>query len=73
MLPVKSMLEQIKEAYSGLSKGQKAIADFILNHYEEAAYMTAARIGRPVLANRRSFALLQNWACWISHFQPIAR
>ncbi|HHX37835.1 MAG TPA: MurR/RpiR family transcriptional regulator [Clostridiaceae bacterium] len=40
------MLEQIKEAYSGLSKGQKAIADFILNHYEEAAYMTAARIGK---------------------------
>ncbi|MGI6078097.1 MAG: MurR/RpiR family transcriptional regulator [Fastidiosipilaceae bacterium] len=43
---MESILDQIKNTYSGLSKGQKSIADFILNHYEEAAYMTASRIGR---------------------------
>lgn len=40
------VIDQIRAAYPGLSKGQKAIADYILNHYEAAAYMTAARIGK---------------------------
>lgn len=28
-----------------LSKGQRAIADYIINHYENAAFMTAAKLG----------------------------
>jgi len=31
-----------------LSKGQKLIADFIINHYEKAAFMTAAKLGEAV-------------------------
>ena len=30
------------------SKGQRRIADFITNHYDEAAFMTAARLGEEV-------------------------
>jgi len=31
-----------------LSKGQRLIADFIVNHYEKAAFMTAAKLGEAV-------------------------
>jgi DNA-binding MurR/RpiR family transcriptional regulator len=41
-----SLISQIEEAMPRMSKGQKAIARFILTHYEQAAYITAARIGR---------------------------
>lgn len=40
-----SLMGQIEKALPGMSKGQKAIATFILTHYEHAAYITAARIG----------------------------
>ncbi len=41
-------LKRILEAYSTFSKGQKMIADYINNHYEKAAYMTAAKLGTAV-------------------------
>ena len=31
-----------------LSKGQKRIADYILHHYDKAAFMTASRLGSTV-------------------------
>ncbi len=37
--------ERIKASYPELSKGQKKIANAILNDYDKAAYMTAARLG----------------------------
>ena len=37
--------EVIKASYPSFSKGQKKIADAILNDYDKAAYMTAARLG----------------------------
>lgn len=40
-----SLMSQIEKALPGMSKGQKAIANYILTHYEHAAYITAARIG----------------------------
>src|SRR5512133_3217704 len=40
-----SLMSQIEKALPGMSKGQKAIANYILTHYEHAAYLTAARIG----------------------------
>ena len=40
-----SLMSQIEKALPGMSKGQKAIATYILTHYEHAAYITAARIG----------------------------
>ena len=42
----RSLLGVIQENYPNLSKGQKKIADFILAHYERAAFYTAAELGR---------------------------
>ena len=39
------LISQIERSLPEMSKGQKAIAAFILANYERAAYMTAARIG----------------------------
>ena len=40
-----SLINKIEKAMPDMSKGQKAIASYILKNYENAAYMTAARIG----------------------------
>lgn len=40
-----SVVERINEAFDSMSKGQKAIAKYILDNYETAAYMTAAKLG----------------------------
>ena len=40
-----SLLTRIEQALPQMSKGQKAIAAFILKQYERAGYLTAARIG----------------------------
>lgn len=39
------LIDNIKENFSSLSKGQKLIAEFIINNYDKAAFMTAASIG----------------------------
>ncbi len=39
------LIRQITDELPKMSKGQKAIAGYILANYEQAAYMTAARIG----------------------------
>lgn len=38
-------LDIIKSKYDEMSKGQRAIADFIIGEYDKAAYMTASRLG----------------------------
>ena len=38
----------IEEGMPGFSKGQKRIANYILNHYDKAAYMTASKMGQLV-------------------------
>jgi len=40
-----NLLTAIENRFDGFSKGQKAIAGYILEHYEKAAYMTAAKLG----------------------------
>ncbi len=40
--------QRIRSAYHTFSKGQKKIANAILNEYDKAAYMTAARLGKYV-------------------------
>ncbi len=37
--------QRIRDLYSGFSKGQKKIANAIINDYDKAAYMTAAKLG----------------------------
>lgn len=44
----RDLLKNIEERMDGLSKGQRAIANFILSHYEKAAYMTAASVSEQV-------------------------
>jgi DNA-binding MurR/RpiR family transcriptional regulator len=43
-----SLIGLIKEKYASFSKGHKAIASYIMNHYEKAAFMTAAQLGEEV-------------------------
>ncbi|MFY0545990.1 MurR/RpiR family transcriptional regulator [Brevibacillus sp. H7] len=38
----------IKEKYESLSAGQKKVAEFLIDHLEEAAFSTAGQIGRKV-------------------------
>ena len=42
------LLNKIEEGIPGFSKGRRQIARYIIEHYEQAAYMTAARIGAAV-------------------------
>ena len=39
------MLKNIEEKYAKLSKGQKRLADFVVNNYDKAVFMTAAKLG----------------------------
>ncbi len=39
------IITRINEKYASMSKGQKAIAAYLAEHYEQAAFMTAARLG----------------------------
>ena len=42
------MLHRMSEMMPEFSKGQKLIANYILQHYEKAAYMTALKLGNTV-------------------------
>lgn len=45
---VSNLLVRIDMARAGLSKGQRRIANFIEEHYDEAAFMTASKLGEIV-------------------------
>lgn len=42
------LINIIQQKYDGFSKGQKLIANYIVNHYDKAAYVTAAKLGEIV-------------------------
>lgn len=42
------LIRNMKDRYSSFSKGQKLIAKFIMDHYDRAAFMTAAKLGEEV-------------------------
>ena len=42
---MQKLLQTIEENMAGFSKGQRAIAKYIIENYEKAAYMTAASLG----------------------------
>lgn len=42
------LLKKIEESYSGFSKRQKLLADYVLTNYDKAAFMTAAKLGKTV-------------------------
>lgn len=39
------IISRINEKYTSMSKGHKAIASYIMEHYDQAAFMTAAKLG----------------------------
>ena len=39
------IISRINEKYAAMSKGHKAIATYIMEHYDQAAFMTAAKLG----------------------------
>ena len=43
-----NLLTQINDRMSSFSKGQKLIANFITEHYDKAAFMTASKLGTTV-------------------------
>lgn len=43
-----TILSLLETRASKFSKGQRRIADFIIHHYDEAAFMTAAKLGEEV-------------------------
>lgn len=42
------VLVRIEEKYASMSKSHKAIAGFIKEHYDQAVFMTAAKLGEVV-------------------------
>lgn len=46
------LLTRINQTGRKLSKGQKRIAEYIVNHYDKAAFMTASRLGEKVEVQR---------------------
>lgn len=42
------LFKRIHEKFSGFSKGQKLIANYIINNYDKAAFMTAAKLAEAV-------------------------
>ena len=41
-----NIIKNIQDNYSTLSKGQKVIAEYVINHYDKAAFLTAASLGK---------------------------
>lgn len=46
--PEIDIVTRINDCYAGMSKSHKAIASYITNHYEQAVFMTAAKLGETV-------------------------
>ncbi|MFZ5965795.1 MAG: MurR/RpiR family transcriptional regulator [Bacillota bacterium] len=44
----RDLIKTIQKSFQRLSKGQKLIAEFILNNYDKAAFMTASKLGTKV-------------------------
>lgn len=42
------LIKRIRDSYSKLSKGQKLLANYIVEHYEKAVFLTAAKLGKIV-------------------------
>lgn len=42
------LIQRIQDRYSGLSKGQKLLASYIIKNYDKAVFLTAAKLGEVV-------------------------
>ncbi|MFR6095899.1 MAG: hypothetical protein ACLUIW_11595 [Dysosmobacter welbionis] len=58
----KSILHTIERNMPTFSKGQKRIADYILQNYDKAAFMTASKLGSsPASASPQWYASHRSW------------
>ncbi|WP_019907668.1 MurR/RpiR family transcriptional regulator [Thermoanaerobacter indiensis] len=48
MAKTDDLIKRIQDNYTKLSKSQKIIAEYIINHYDKAAFMTAAKLGASI-------------------------
>ncbi len=44
----KDLISEIEKSIDSFSKGQKKIAEYIINHYDKAAFITASKLGEVV-------------------------
>ena len=54
----KDILTHIQENMGSFSKGQKLIANFILESYDKAAFMTACKLGKTVNVSESTLSLI---------------
>ena len=54
---MKHLLSRIEKMMPGFSKGQRRIAQYIEDHYDKAAFMTASKLGATVVYPERDMAL----------------
>lgn len=54
------LMRTIQQKFSRLSKGQKLIAEYILKHYDKAAFMTAAKLGNSVKVSESTVVRFAN-------------
>ena len=55
-----NLLQQMTARMPDFSKGQRLIAQYILNHYDRAAYMTASRLGSLVAVSESTVVRFAN-------------
>ena len=48
MTQSENLLARINRQYPKLSKGQKHLANYIIEHYDKAVFLTAAKLGQEV-------------------------
>lgn len=54
------IIKNIQSKFNSLSKGQKAIAEFVINNYDKAAFMTAATLGETVSVSESTVVRFAN-------------
>lgn len=54
------IIKNIQSKFNSLSKGQKAIAEFVINNYDKAAFMTAATLGETVSVSESTVVRFSN-------------
>lgn len=54
------LIKNIQNNFNSLSKGQKLIAEFIINNYDKAAFMTAAALGDKVRVSESTVVRFAN-------------
>ena len=59
---MQDLLQLISNEMKGFSKGQKRIGAFILEHYDKAAFMTAAKLGETVGVSESTVVRFADWA-----------